>query len=82
VKERKDKLAKFRRLPVCAEMKSTWRLTTGDEEVSENEPNAQEPGANKNERKKRKRKLMKGLKKYTGTLGTKVPLIALQCGTF
>jgi hypothetical protein len=63
VKERKDRLAEFRRLPVCAAMVGTWHLTTGDEEVSENEPNS---GRQEREKKKM-RKLMKGLKKYTGT---------------
>jgi hypothetical protein len=62
VKERKDRLAKFRRLHACAKMVGTWHLTTGNEEASENEPNSgrQERG------KKRRRKLMKGLKKHAG----------------
>jgi hypothetical protein len=54
VKDRKDELAKFRRLPACAEMKSTWHLTTGDEEANENETNAQELGVNKKEQKKKR----------------------------
>jgi hypothetical protein len=62
VKERKDRLAKFRRLPVCAEKRGTWHLTTGDEEASENEPNC----SRQDREKKRKRKHLKGLKKHTG----------------
>jgi hypothetical protein len=62
VKERKDGLAKFRRLPACAEMRGTWHLTTGDEEASENEPNC----SRQDREKKRKRKHLKGLKKHTG----------------
>ena len=70
VKARKDLLAGLRRLPVCAEMTRTWQLTAGgevdQEVVSENEPNGTEP-ANKKERDKKKRKLMKGVTKWTGT---------------
>jgi hypothetical protein len=49
-------------------MMRTWRQTARNEEVvNENEPNTVEP-ANKKERDKKRWKLMKGLKKWTGTV--------------
>jgi hypothetical protein len=67
VKARKDWLAEFRGQPVCVEMTGIWALTAAAEEVSENGPNAQEQPANKKERDKKRRKLKKGLKQWTGT---------------
>jgi hypothetical protein len=46
-------------------MRRTWQQTARTEERNENEPNAAEP-ANEKERNKKRRKLMKGLKKWTG----------------
>ena len=64
-KERKDWLTALKRLPICAEMRNTWQQTARAEEIDENEPNAGET-TNKRERMKKRRKLMKGLKKWTG----------------
>jgi hypothetical protein len=62
VKARNDWLAELRRLPVCAEMKTSWQHT-----AIENENEAGEPASyNKKEREKKRRKVMKGLKKWTG----------------
>jgi hypothetical protein len=46
-------------------MRRTWQQIACAEERNENEPNAAEP-ADKKEQNKKKRKLMKGLKKWTG----------------
>ncbi len=64
-KERKDWLTALKRLPICTEMRNTWQQTARAEEIDENEPNAGET-TNKRERMKKRRKLMKGLKKWTG----------------
>jgi hypothetical protein len=66
-KARKDWLAALKRLPICAEMRNTWQQTARAEEVNENEPNSNaEPTNSKKERNKKRRKLMQGLKKWTG----------------
>jgi hypothetical protein len=63
-KARKDWLAELCQLPLCDKMRRSWQQTAG---ADENEQNAAEPAANdKKEREKKKRKLMKGLKKWTG----------------
>jgi hypothetical protein len=64
-KARKDWLTALKRLPICTEMRNTWQQTARAEEIDENEPNAGET-PNKRERMKKRRKLMKGLKKWTG----------------
>ncbi len=64
-KARKDWLAALIRLPICAKMRRTWQDTARAEERNENEPNAAEPDGKK-ERCRKKRKLMKGLRKWTG----------------
>jgi hypothetical protein len=64
-KARKDWLAALIPLPICTEMKQTWQQTARAEEINENEPNAAEP-TDKKEQNKKRRKLMKGLKKWTG----------------
>jgi hypothetical protein len=64
-KARKDWLAALIRLPICTEMRNTWQQTARVEERNENEPNAAEP-SDKEERNKKRRKLTKGLKKWTG----------------
>jgi hypothetical protein len=68
VKARKDWLTKLKGMPVCTDMKNSWRQTARDEEVlalDENEPNGVETTTKKGRDKKR-RKLMRGLKKWTG----------------
>jgi hypothetical protein len=69
VKARKDWLTELKRMPICAEMKRTWQQTARDEGGlalnNENEP-TQAGTATKKVRDKKKRKLMKGLKKWTG----------------
>jgi hypothetical protein len=56
-KATRDWSVAFRRKPICIEMKRTW------EENVEND----EPAVNMKERQAKRRKLMKGLKKFTGT---------------
>jgi hypothetical protein len=61
---RKDWLRELCHLPVCGEMMRSWSQTGS---VDENQPNAAEPAANdKKEQDEKRRKLMKGLKKWTG----------------
>jgi hypothetical protein len=64
-KERKDWLAALICLPICAGMRRTWQQTARAEERNENETNAAVPEGKK-ERCRKKRKLMKGLRKWTG----------------
>jgi hypothetical protein len=64
VKIRKDWLAKLKRQPICNEMKQSWKTSTADGILEG--PLCHQP-TNKKEREKKKRKLMKGLKKWTGT---------------
>jgi hypothetical protein len=67
-KARKDWLAELCQLPACGEMRRSWQHKTS---ADENEPNAAEPAAiDKKEREKKRRKLMKGLKKWTGLADT------------
>jgi hypothetical protein len=67
VKARKEWLAELKRLPICGEMKRSWEQIACHEEVqvNDNESNAAEPSSKK-ERERKRRKLMKGLKKWTG----------------
>jgi hypothetical protein len=70
VKARTDWLADFKSRPVCAEMTRSWcHAETNDEAAlgNENERNAAGQSENKKERDKKRRKLIKGLKKWTGT---------------
>jgi hypothetical protein len=70
VKVRKHWLAELRCLPICTEMKRSWQHTADEQVVQENEngTNVAELAGNDNkkEREKKRRKLMKGLKKWTG----------------
>jgi hypothetical protein len=65
-KARKDWLAALIHLPICNEMRRTWQQTARAEERNENEHNAAEPEGKK-EQCRKKRKLMKGLRKWTGS---------------
>jgi hypothetical protein len=62
-KKRKDWLAKLKRQAICNKMKRSWQTSTANGILEG--PLCQLP-TNKKEREKKKRKLMKGLKKWTG----------------
>jgi hypothetical protein len=61
-KARKDWLAKLIRMPICAEMKRAWT-----EEADENATEPAAPLSSTKERAKKRRKIMKSLRKWTGT---------------
>ncbi len=66
VRARKDWLAEFKGLPVCAAMMRTWRQTARAMIEVEGEGNGTEPKPQLTPSRK-KRKIMKGFKKWTGT---------------
>jgi hypothetical protein len=62
-KTRKDWLTKLRRQPICTDIKRSWEIPPAN--VLDERP-TNSPSTTKKERDNKRRKLMKGLKKWTG----------------